>query len=169
MVGVALGGLGGLAGCGGGAEVTPTERLWVSGVPTDPKVPLTAFLTMRSGDEHYLGAFFQGTLLRGSHDVFRWTPTAKNRARLEFLQDSIEVNLRLEVCEATRGFDHCLEVHGDPTGTGRYYSRKRWVVRKPGRKRDLAAGLVVPVMLELAEDDPELAAMLDAAAETSTP
>lgn len=157
------------SGCGGGGTAEATERLWVSDVPTNPKAPMTAFLTMRSDDDRYLGAFFVGSLLRGHHDVFRWTTSAKDRARIELLQDGQVVDLRLEKCKPTTGFDHCLLVHGDPTGAGRYQSRKRWVVRRPGRKRDAASGLVMQAMIELAEDDAELASVLDAAAEAVVP
>lgn len=163
VVGLALGAVLGSSGCGGGGASSPTERLWVSSVPTDPKAELTAFLTMRSDEDRYLGAFFQGTLLRGGHDVFRWTPLDDDRAQIEFLQDGKLARLRFEACKPTKGFDHCILVHGDPTGAGRYQSRKRWVVRRPGRKRDAAMGMVTQAMLELAEDDPELGAALDAA------
>lgn len=164
VIGGVLGGLMVVSGCRSEPS-SPTERLWVSNIPTDPKAPLTAFLTMRSSEDRYLGAFFQGSLLRGGHDVFQWEDSGNNRARVQFLQDGRRADLRLETCKPTRGFDYCLMVHGDPTGTVRYQSRKRWVVRRPGRKRDAAAGLVSSVMLELAEDDDELAAALDAAAE----
>ncbi len=167
MMGLFLGAVGLAAGCGGGGAATPTERLWVSGIPTDSKAPMTAFVTMKSGEDGYLGAFFEGSLLRGSHDVFRWTPIGKARARVKFLQDGRSATLNLESCKPTRGFDHCLMVDGDPTGTERYQSRKRWVVRRPGRKRDAATGLVVQTLLELAQDDPELAAALDTAAEAN--
>lgn len=162
-VGLASWGVVAAMGCGGGQAVTPTERLWISGVPTDPKAELTAFVTMRTSEDRYLGAFFQGTLYRGGHDVFEWTPTAKDRASLQFMQDGRKTAVRLESCKPSTGFDHCILVHGDPTGTTRYQSRKRWVVRRPGRKRDAATGLVPQVMVELAEDDAELAAALDAA------
>ncbi|MCA9650432.1 MAG: hypothetical protein H6712_25215 [Myxococcales bacterium] len=164
VVGLALGGVLGTASCGGGGAASPTERLWVSGVPTNPKDDLTAFLTMRTEEDRYLGAFFQGTLLRGGHDVFRWTPVGDERAQIEFLQDGKRVALRFETCKPSKGFDHCILVHGDPTGTQRYQSRKRWVVRRPGRKRDATVGMVTQAMLELAEDDAELSAALDAAA-----
>ncbi len=153
-----------VAGCSGG-PATATERLWVSGVPTKPTQPLTAFVTMRTDEDRYLGAFFQGTVLRGQHDVFRWETLDKDRAQLEFLQDGRKVRLRLETCKPTTGFDYCLDVYGDPTGATRYQSRKRWVVRRPGRSRDATAGLFSRVVHELAEDDAELAAVLDAAAE----
>ncbi|MCA9707687.1 MAG: hypothetical protein KDK70_17690 [Myxococcales bacterium] len=163
--GVVLSSMGLLGGCKAGSA-TATERLWVSTIPTSPKTTLTAFVTTRSDDEHqFLGAFFQGTLLRGGHDVFRWQDAGKGRAHLQFLQDGREYDLELEPCSPSRGFDYCLDVYGDPTGTVRYQSRKRWVVRRPGRKRDAAAGLVAQAMLELAEDDAELAEALDAAAQ----
>ena len=146
------------AGCGGGGQATATERLWVSGVPTNPKTPITAFATTRHGEAKYLGAFFKGTLLRGGHDVFQWHDRGKGRAELQFLQDGTKASVRLESCKPSTGFDHCLLVHGDPTGTVRYQSRKRWVVRRPGRGK--ASALVMDALTELAADDDELAAWL---------
>jgi hypothetical protein len=154
-----------LAGCGGGTA-TATERLWVSAMPTDPKEKITAFVTMASGS-HYEGAFFQGSLFRGSHDVFRWNDAGKGRAKLQFLQDNKKIELRFETCKPRRGFDHCLAVAGGPGGTVEYQSRKRWVVRRPGKRDVAAAGLFGAALLELAEDDEELAAALDAAAEVA--
>lgn len=164
VMSVALGATGLSVGCGAG-PATATERLWVSTVPTSAKQSITAFLTTPSDDDDkYLGAFFRGTLYRGTHDVFEWRDTGKGRATLKFLQDDVVFALRTESCKPDRGFDFCLRVHGDPTGAGRYQSRKRWVVRRPGRKRAAATDLVMQTMVELAEDDPELAAALDAAA-----
>jgi hypothetical protein len=145
-------------GCGGGGEASPTERLWVSGVPTNPKMPITAFATTRHGDGKFLGAFFSGTMLRGGHDVFEWRDTGKGRAQLKFLQDGLQASIRLETCKPSTGFDHCLLVHGDPTGNVRYQSRKRWVVKRPGRKD---AALVTGALAELSGDDPALAAWLE--------
>jgi len=144
--------------CGGGGEATATERLWVSTVPTKPKTPLTAFATMRTGEGKYLGAFFSGTLLRGGHDVFEWQDKAKNTAELQFLQDGKKHRIRFETCKPTTGFDHCLIVHGDPTGTVRYQSRKRWVVKRPGKRK--SAQPVLEAMSTLAEDDEQLAAWM---------
>ncbi|MEM9458105.1 MAG: hypothetical protein AAGF11_28275 [Myxococcota bacterium] len=166
VIGVALGATGISAGCSGGAA-TPTERLWVSKIPTKPTQSITAFLTMSTDEDRYLGAFFRGTLLRGGHDVFMWENAGKDSARLKFLQDNVAHDLKLRACKPDTGFDYCLEVLGDPTGTVEYHSRKRWVVRRPGRKRDATLGLVTGAMLEFAEDDPELAAVLDTVAATS--
>jgi hypothetical protein len=148
-----------LISCGGRGEATATERLWVSGVPTSPKQPLTAFLTTRTSDGKYIGAFFQGSFYRGGHDVFEWRADGNNAARLTFLQDGQRAQLRFETCKPGTGFDHCLMVHGDPTGTVKYQSRKRWAVRRPGKKRDVAEGLVTGAILELAEDDEDLQAL----------
>ena len=148
-----------LCSCGGGAEATATERLWVSGVPTSPKQPLTAFLTTRTSDGKYIGAFFKGSFYRGGHDVFQWKADGKNKAHLTFLQDGQDASLRFETCKPTRGFDHCLLLHGDPTGTVKYQSRKRWAVRRPGKKKDIAEGLVTGAILELAEEDEDLQAL----------
>lgn len=144
--------------CGGGGEATATERLWVSTVPTNPKTPLTAFATMRTGEGKYLGAFFSGTLLRGGHDVFEWHDKGKSAAELEFLQDGNKHQIRLATCKPTTGFDHCLMVHGDPTGTVRYQSRKRWVVKRPGKRK--SSQPVLEAMSVLAEDDEQLAAWM---------
>ncbi len=146
--------------CGGGGEATATERLWVSAVPTNAKTPMTAFATTRYGDDKYLGAFFSGTLLRGGHDVFEWHDRGKGRAQLQFLQDGARVDIRLETCKPTTGFDHCLLVRGDPTGAVKYQSRKRWVVKRPGKRKSAAP--VLEAMASLAEDDAELARWLEA-------
>lgn len=149
------------AGCGGGTA-TATERLWISGLPSSPKTRITAFATTRTGEGKYLGAFFQGTVLRGGHDVFEWRSEGTDRATLQFLQDGTTAKIRFEPCKPTTGFDHCLLVHGDPTGTKRYQSRKRWVVKRPGKKKDVAGALVLDALETLAADDDELAAFLAA-------
>jgi len=146
----------GLLSCGGGSEATATERLWVSTVPTSPKAPLTAFLTTRTGKDKYIGAFFAGSMLRGGHDVFEWIADGKDAATLRFLQDDRKRHIRFEACTPSRGFDYCLLVHGDPTGTGKYQSRKRWAVKRPGRSKGAEALSVVEVMHALVEDDEDL-------------
>ncbi len=143
--------------CGGSGVASPTERLWVSAVPTSTKQELSAFVTTRTGDGKYIGAFFHGSALRGSHDVFAWKDDGKGGAVLEFLQDGRIAKVRFETCTPTRGFDHCLIVHGDPTGAQRYQSRKRWTVRRPGKKT-IDALLVPQILVELAQDDDDLAA-----------
>ena len=145
-------------GCGGGGEATATERLWVSAVPTRPKQAISAFASTRQGDDKFTGAFFSGTVLRGSHDVFEWRPTGEATAELTFLQDDARINLRLETCTPTTGFDHCLLVRGDPTGAVKYQSRKRWIVKRPGLGK--SAAVVLDAMEALAEDDADLAAWL---------
>lgn len=148
------------AGCGGGGSSTVTERLWVSGVPKSPREPLAAFATTHKKGETYLGAFFQGTLYRGGHDVFEWQPSGKSRARLQFLQDGRRVDVRTESCKPSRGFDLCVLVHGDPLGVVRYESRKRWVVKRPGKRKD-AGALVLDTLYELSEDDDDLETWLE--------
>lgn len=150
-----------LVGACGSSSTAPTERLWVSGVPTSAKTEISAFVTTRTGEGKYLGAFFKGSMLRGGHDVFEWEDDGKDAAKLKFLQDGKTRRIRIETCEPSRGFDRCILVHGDPTGKVKYQSRKRWTVKRPGGKKDLAA-LVPSVMAELAEDDDELASALAA-------
>lgn len=149
-------------GCEGGQAGSPTERLWVSGLPSNPKAPITAFATTRTSSDKYIGAFFQGSMLRGGHDVFEWRSEGQDAATLKFLQDGETRRVRFETCKPTRGFDYCIVLHGDPTGTGRYQSRKRWTVRRPGRRRDAGATLVTDVMFELSEDDGQLRVAFEA-------
>lgn len=148
-----------LLGCGGGAEATATERLWISNIPTKPTQQMSAFITTRASDGKYIGAFFKGSLYRGGHDVFEWYADGSNEADIKFLQDARQVHLRFEKCEPSTGFDHCMILHGDPTGAKKYQSRKRWVVRRPGKKSDIAEGLVTQTILDLAEDDEDLQAL----------
>jgi hypothetical protein len=162
--GVLLGLLAGVVGCGGGGSSEATERLWVSTIPTKHTEPIAAFVTARSGD-HYVGTFYRGSLLRGSHDAFKWTDKGKGRARIELLQDGQKLDLTLKPCEPIKPFDQCIVVESDRTGPEKYYSRKRWVVRRPGKRSVVASGLFDATLLELAEDDEELAAALDAADE----
>lgn len=146
--------------CGGGGEATVTERLWISAVPTQPTARTSAFLATRTSDAEYIGAFFQGSMYRGGHDVFRWEDTGKDTATLTFLQDDEKVELRFETCKPTTGFDHCIIVHGDPTGARTYQSRKRWRVRRPGKKKGESVAMLMSTLAELAHDDEELQAVL---------
>lgn len=146
--------------CGGGGEATVTERLWISAVPTQPTARTTAFLATRTSDGKYIGAFFQGSMYRGGHDVFRWEDAGKHAATLTFLQDGEKVELRFEPCKPSTGFDHCIIVAGDPSRAGRYQSRKRWRVRRPGKKKGESVAMVMSTLDELAQDDEELQAAL---------
>jgi hypothetical protein len=150
-----------LGGCGGKDTGSPTERLWVSAIPKNPKASLTAFITTRTTGDKFVGSFFHGSLLRGGHDVFEWRNDGEDAAVLKFLQDDDAKRVRFETCKPTTGFDFCLIVHGDPKRAERYQSRKRWTVRRPGRKRDLGPSSVMDVMFELSEDDADLRAALD--------
>jgi|GEM_PF-1318540 len=155
---VALGLVGTASGCSGKGEATAAERLWVSTVPTSPKQPISAFLATKAKDGKYIGAFFTGSLYRGGHNVFTWVPKSGG-AELTFLQDNSKAKLRFETCKPSKGFDHCLLVKGDPTGTGRYQSRKRWTVRRG--KSDVAPSQLIPnTIAALAEDDEDLQALL---------
>lgn len=146
----------GLAGCGSKDNATAAERLWISAVPTSPKQPISAFLATKAKDGKYIGAFFTGSLYRGGHDVFTWSPRSGG-ADVVFLQDGSKARLRFESCKPSKGFDHCLIVKGDPTGTGRYQSRKRWSVRR-GKGEANPSQLIPQTIAELAQDDEDLRA-----------
>ena len=150
-----------LAACGS-SDASPTERLWISGLPTKGSESISAFITTRTGEGKYIGAFFQGSAYRGTHDVFEWRADGKDAARLKFLQDGHTMRMRFETCPKKTGFDFCLAVRGDDGREQRYYSRKRWNVRRPGKKKDVLDAVSVPSVLgELAEDDEELQAALE--------
>ena len=149
-----------VTGCKGGTDATATERLWISGVPTSPKAQLTAFLTTRTADGQYIGAFFRGSLYRGGHDVFQWKSSKKETAKIKFLQDGKEASLRFESCTPTRGFDHCMIMHGDPTGTRKYQSRKRWTTRRKPKAGELPSAFFGQTIADLAEDDEDLAMLV---------
>lgn len=148
----------GLGGCGSKDDATAAERLWISTVPTSPKQPISAFVATKAKDGKYIGAFFTGSLYRGGHNVFTWSPRSGG-ADLVFLQDGSKARLRFESCKPSKGFDHCLMVKGDPTGTGRYQSRKRWAVRR-GKAEAIPSQLIPQTIAELAEDDEDLQALL---------
>jgi hypothetical protein len=145
------------SGCEGRHTASPTERLWVSGIPKNTKATLTAFITARTTGDKYIGAFFSGSVFRGGHNVFEWKNEGEDGAALRFLQDDVTKSVRFETCEPSTGFDYCLLMHGDPTGTMRYQSRKRWTVKRPG-KRHSSSISVTDVLFELAEDEPDLRA-----------
>ncbi len=147
------------ASCGGSGAATATERLWVSAVPTSTKAQFSAFVTTRTAEGKYLGALFRGSALRGNHDVFTWKDAGEGGAALVFLQDGRAARIRFEACAPTRGFDHCLLVRGNDAFAQKYQSRKRWAVRRPGKKA-LDAVMIPQVLADLAEDDEDWAAAL---------
>jgi hypothetical protein len=108
-----------------------------------------------------LGTFYHGSAYRGQHDAFRWRQVNERDARLEFLQDGKNYKVRVSNCEPTRGFDHCIKLEGDPTGAVRYQSRKRWAIPRRGKQAADPAEL----MMELAEEDEDLAVLLESPAE----
>jgi len=148
------------AGCRGHAAEDVTERLWVSGVPKGPRAEMSAFATVRGKGDNYLGAFFHGSAYRGQHEVFRYTPTGPKRARIELLQSGAGREVQVETCPPKLPFDACIVLKGDPTGTERYYSRKSWVVRRPGFGGQSVVDVNV-LLHELAAEDEALSAFAE--------
>ena len=140
------------SGCSDPSPAKPTDRLWISELPTGPSKTITAFLVTRARGDNYFGAFWQGSMYRGGHDLFEWESAGPGRAKLRFLQDDGLREVRFESCEPSTGFDHCIVLHGDPKGVGRYQSRKRWIVR--GRK---GATALHSTIRDLATEDDDLA------------
>ena len=75
---------------------------------TSPGVPRATALTARSGD-HYLGTFYRGSLLRGSHDVFKWSDKGKGRARLELFGQAVRASVERQVALERAFFDDLSE------------------------------------------------------------
>lgn len=142
-------------GCGGPPPPDVTERLWVSELPTGPRQPISAFVISEVRGRK-LGVFLHGSVYRGSHDLFRWSGEDQGTGRLELLQDGAVYEVRTEGCTPDRGFDHCLLLHGDPTGVVRYQSRKRWALRKG----DAPPAELAVAVDRLADDDADLRRLL---------
>ncbi len=147
------------AGCGEpGASVPIHDRLWVTAVPKKPRDDVSAFLIVKASESQQYGFLFKGSLLRGKYDTFQWAPDGDERARLTTVQDGKVHKIRTATCEPDAGFQYCVEMHGDPQGTVRYQSRKRWGMGRPKAKLlgfDLAGELQA-----LAAEDGELATAL---------
>jgi len=145
--------------CGESGESVPIhDRLWLTAVPKTPKDEVSAFLILRASEAQQYGFLFKGSLLRGSYDTFQWAPDGDERAKLTTVQDGRVHKIRVETCEPTAGFHYCVQLHGDPQGTVRYQSRKRWGLGRPKAKLlgfDLAGELNA-----LAAEDGELATAL---------
>lgn len=108
---------------------------------------------------HAFGSFYHGSLYRGSHDTFKWTSKGKDKGELELLQDGKSKTITIRECKPDAGFDMCVKLEGDPKGIVRYQSKKRWAVPGRGKK-----SMDVPMAIaELAEDDEDLAMLLESA------
>lgn len=142
-----------LPGCGKSPGAKITERLWVSKLPKSPKETVTAFV-ISDVKERKLGTFYRGSVYRGAHEMFRWTGD-DGVGKMRLLQDGAEHKIKTESCKPSKGFDHCILVHGDPMGVVRYESRKRWALRKKGD----AAPDVEQLMVELSDEDEDLGAL----------
>ncbi len=96
-----------------------------------------------------MGAIFQGTAYRGVHNLVRWEPRDGSHGTagtLVLLADGARHKIRVETCRPSRGFDHCILMRGDPTGTRRYESRRRWAL-----KRERNYGSTLEVMHHVAD------------------
>lgn len=146
--------------CGGERSATAPihDRVWLTSVPKGMKDEVGAFIIIRASETKQYGFLFKGSLLRGVYDTFHWAPEGEDRAKMRTIQDDKVHKIRLEGCEPDAGYQYCVQIHGDPQGTVRYQSRKRWGLGRPKAKMlgfDLATQL-----RELAAEDSELAAAL---------
>lgn len=137
--------------CRAGGGSTVTERLWVSELPSNPRAPFSAFVTTRVRDGVFVGSFYRGSMYRGTHQAIRWNAQGETKVTVQTLQDERDHTLRLRECKPSTGFHLCVQVEGDREFAGRYQSRRRWSVERPGKK-------AVPDALEslerlAAEDD----------------
>ena len=151
-----------LAACGGdhGEAVVVHDRLWLTSVPHSAKDEVGAFVILRASENHQYGFLFKGSLYRGFYDTFHWTPESDSEGgKMRMVQDDKVYKIRTETCEPDAGFQYCVQIHGDPQGTVRYQSRKRWGLARPKNKLPKAADLTAQIEA-LAAEDPELAAVL---------
>lgn len=148
-----------LAGCGGGDEPLPLHnRLWLSGLPKKPSDVVGAMIVLQAAEGRaQYGALYRGSVLRGGFELFEWRPEADGRGKLRLLQDGKLVKIRTESCAPDAGFHACLLLHGDPSGTVRYQTRRRWGVKARGGAQALD---VAAELRGLAEVDPDLALAL---------
>jgi hypothetical protein len=136
------------------------DRLWVSEMPSGPRDQVDAFM-LAEVKGRALGSFYHGSLYRGSHDTFKWTSKGEGKGELQLLQDGRTKTIHIRSCKPDAGFDMCVRLEGDPKGVVRYQSKQRWAIPRRGKKSE---ALDVPfVIAELAEDDEELEALLEAA------
>ncbi len=142
-----------------GAAVPIHDRLWLTAVPKTLKTEVGAFIIIRASEARQYGFLFKGSLLRGYYDTFHWAPEGEGRATMRTIQDDKNHKIRTEPCEADAGFQYCVQIHGDPQGTVRYQSRKRWGLGRPSRAKLLGFDLATELR-ELAAEDGELATAL---------
>jgi len=134
----------------------PRGRLWLSALPTDAKQNFTGFFVVEVRGQS-IGMFQRGSAYSGRYDLFRWHPTDEG-AVIEWLQSERRYAVKVESCEPDTGFDRCLLLHGDPTRTVRYQSRKRWRVKL----RDSAkAPSWQQIVNTVAAQDPAIEVILD--------
>lgn len=148
-------------GCGDrdAADVPLHDRLWLTAIPKKPKDTVGVLTILRASESKQYGWLFKGSLLRGVYDTFHWQPDGEHRALMRMIQDDKVYKIRTEPCEPSAGFHYCVLVHGDPQGEVRYESRKLWGLTRPRAKGQSAFDLTAELE-RLAEDDPDLAALL---------
>lgn len=162
VLGLGLLGLSLLPGCGSPPPADVTERLWVSSMPSGARDSVNAFVITEVRKKQ-VGVFYTGSVYRGTHDAFSWTPNRKkDGGKLKMLQDGRAYEVTVNSCEPSKGFDHCMLLQGDPTGVVRYESRKRWALKK-GRKKKAAD--VPTLVMELSAEDDDLEALIEEAYE----
>lgn len=149
-----------LVGCSEPAPSNIADRLWVSQMPANARDQVDAFVLVEIKKRAF-GSFYHGSVFRGAHDSFRWTSKGKDKGELELLQDHKMKAIEIRTCKPDAGFDMCVRLEGDPKGVVRYQSKKRWSIPRRGKKS--AALDVTMVIAELAEDDEELAMLLESA------
>jgi len=148
-----------IGGCGGSGDPGVSNRLWIDHVPSDKRDGIAALLVGPAGEEgRIFGVYYRGTVFRGELEAFEWIadPEVSDRATIRLLQDDARSELTIERCEPDPKFDHCLLLRGDPQGTERYQSRRRW-----GTKGAASAPAQVEVIFsQILAEDPDIGALL---------
>ncbi len=133
------------------------DRLWLSAVPHSIRDNVGALLIVRASATKQYGSLSHGSVLQGRYATLQWIPGDDGHGQMRLLQDNKATDVRITNCTPSDGFDYCIVIHGDPQGVGRYESRRLWGLRKPHKSITFN---VAQAIAEVAEQDPELAALM---------
>lgn len=118
-----------LGACRGAPEADFADRLWVSTMPGDAREPFFAMLVTGARKRH-VGVLHAGSLYAGRWELFAFKRKNAKSATFEFLQSGARHEVQFVPCKPKTGFAYCVELQGDPTGVRRWYSKKRWALRR---------------------------------------
>ena len=135
--------------CGKESPALLSDRLWVNKLPRGPRDSIAALVLSRAGKRN-VGAFYRGSLYRGSHELLNWKQSGENTWTFVLKQDNSTHQVRTQPCNPSAGFDYCIRLIGDPSGIVKYQSRKRWAIRRDPKDSDLPS---LPTLQKIIHQD----------------